>query len=129
MKSISLALLSIAMLSVAACGRAEPARGAQSVICTLAERILTVDAISSCSFKPNSPGATVIVTEHGAVLFRKAYGLANMAENVALDPEISLRVGSITTQFTAAAIMLLAEQGNPALSEKIGQCIPDLPPL
>ena len=53
-----------------------------------------------------------------------AYGLAKVSENVALDAAMSLRVGSITKQFAAAAIMLLAEQDKLALSDKVGQYLP-----
>ena len=74
-----------------------------------------IDGILSKYFKPFEPGATVIVSQRGAILFRKAYGLANTKENLALRPELSLRTGSLTKQFTAAAIMLLAEQGKLSL--------------
>jgi len=52
---------------------------------------LAINTMLPHSYKSDSPGATVIVTDHGAVVFRKAYGLANVAENVALDPWMSLR--------------------------------------
>lgn len=89
-----------------------------------AERVRAIDAMLQRYLKPGVPGAVVLVTDHGTPLFRKAYGLAKVSENVALDPGMSLRVGSITKQFTAAAIMLLAEQGKLALSDKVGQYLP-----
>ncbi len=89
-----------------------------------AERVRAIDAMLQRYLKPGEPGAVVLVTDHGTPLFRKAYGLAKVSENVALDPAMSLRVGSITKQFTAAAIMLLAEQDKLALSDKIGQYLP-----
>jgi len=89
-----------------------------------AERVRAIDAMLQRYLKPGVPGAVVLVTDHGKPLFRKAYGLAKVSENVALDPGMSLRVGSITKQFTAAAIMLLAEQGKLAVSDKVGQYLP-----
>jgi len=89
-----------------------------------AERARAIDTMLQRYLKPGVPGAVVLVTDHGALLFRKAYGLAKVSENIALDPGMSLRVGSITKQFTAAAIMLLAEQGKLALSDKVGQYLP-----
>jgi D-alanyl-D-alanine carboxypeptidase len=89
-----------------------------------AERVRAIDAMLQRYLKPGVPGAVVLVTDHGAPLFRKAYGLAKVSETVALDPGMSMRVGSITKQFTAAAIMLLAEQGKLALSDKVGQYLP-----
>ncbi len=89
-----------------------------------AERVRAIDAMLQRYLKPGVPGAVVLVTDHGRPLFRKAYGLAKVGENVALDPGMSLRVGSITKQFTAAAIMLLAEQKKLALSDNVGQYLP-----
>ncbi|MBC3879612.1 beta-lactamase family protein [Undibacterium sp. FT79W] len=89
-----------------------------------AERVRAIDAMLQRYLKPGVPGAVVLVTDHRTPLFRKAYGLAKVSENVALDPGMSLRVGSITKQFTAAAIMLLVEQGKLALSDKVGQYLP-----
>ncbi|WP_157979160.1 serine hydrolase domain-containing protein, partial [Rhodoferax ferrireducens] len=68
-----------------------------------------------------------IVSQRGAILFRKAYGLANMETNVPLQPEFPLRTGSVTKQFTAAAIMLLAEQGKLSLADEIEKYFPEYP--
>jgi CubicO group peptidase (beta-lactamase class C family) len=78
-------------------------------------------------FKPGEPGASVIVSQRGAVLFRKAYGLANTETNAPLQPEFPLRTGSVTKQFTAAAIMLLAEQGKLSLADELGKYFPEYP--
>lgn len=92
---------------------------------TATERAAAIDSLLSKHLKPDAPGAVVIVTDHGTPLFRKAYGLANVPEKLALDPSMSLRVGSITKQFTAAAIMLLVEQGRLSLSDKIDKYLPE----
>lgn len=89
-----------------------------------AKRVRAIDAMLQRYFRPGLPGAVILVTDHGTPLFRKAYGLAKVSEKVALDPGMSLRVGSITKQFTAAAIMLLAEQGKLALSDRVVQYVP-----
>ena len=78
-------------------------------------------------FKPREPGTSVIVLQSGTVLFRKAYGLANTEKNVPLQPEFPLRTGSVTKQFTAAAIMLLAEQGKLSLADELGKYFPEYP--
>jgi CubicO group peptidase (beta-lactamase class C family) len=69
----------------------------------------------------------VIVSQHGVILFRKAYGLANVDTNEPLRPELPLRTGSVTKQFTAAAIMLLLEQGKLSLGDEIGKYFPAYP--
>jgi CubicO group peptidase (beta-lactamase class C family) len=86
-----------------------------------------IDEMLSNYFKPGEPGATVIVSRRGVTLFRKAYGLANTDTKVPLRPELALRTGSVTKQFTAAAIMLLAEQGKLALADEIGKHLSDYP--
>ena len=78
-------------------------------------------------FASGEPGATVIVSQRGAILFRKAYGLANIEMNMPLRPEMLLRTGSVTKQFTAAAIMLLVEQGRLSVSDEIGKYFPQYP--
>ena len=86
-----------------------------------------IDEMLSKYFKLGEPGAAVIVSQRGVILFRKAYGLANTETKVPLRPELSLRTGSITKQFTAAAIMLLAEQGKLTLADEIGSHMPAYP--
>jgi CubicO group peptidase (beta-lactamase class C family) len=86
-----------------------------------------IDERLSKHFKRGEPGATVIISQRGVILFRKAYVLANTETKVPLRPELSLRTGSITKQFTAAAIMLLAEQGKLSLANEIKSHMPDYP--
>lgn len=86
-----------------------------------------VDASLSRYLKPANPGATVIVTKNGRILFRKAYGMADLSQGQALQADMSLRVGSVTKQFTAAAIMLLAEEGKLAVTDDIVMYLPDYP--
>ena len=67
-------------------------------------------------FKPlaatDQPGAAVIVVKDGQVVYRKAYGMADLELGVPLEPESVFRLGSVTKQFTAVAVMMLVEQGK-----------------
>jgi D-alanyl-D-alanine carboxypeptidase len=99
---------------------AAPEAAAQS----LAERI---DASIAPFYKPDAPGATVIVVKDGQTIFRKAYGLADVASKEPLNPDTALRIGSITKQFTATAILMLAEEGKLALDDEITKFLPDYP--
>ncbi|WP_332878619.1 serine hydrolase domain-containing protein [Massilia sp. S19_KUP03_FR1] len=83
-----------------------------------------IDKLMSRYFKADRPGAIVLVTKDGNTIFRKAYGMANLEQQIALQPEMALRIGSITKQFTAAAIMLLAEQGKLSLADDITKYLP-----
>jgi D-alanyl-D-alanine carboxypeptidase len=86
-----------------------------------------LDAATAPYFKSDSPGATVIVTSDGKTVFRKAYGMARLEPRLALDAGMSLRLGSLTKQFTATAILMLAEQGELSLADDIRKFLPHFP--
>ena len=73
------------------------------------------------------PGVAVIVSQHGKVLYKAARGMANIEHQVPLKTDSVFRLGSITKQFTAAAIMMLAEQGKLSIKDDIHKYIPDFP--
>ena len=75
----------------------------------------------------NGPGAAVIVSQHGKVLFKSALGQANIEHQIPLTADSVFRLGSITKQFTAAAIMMLAEQGKLSLHDDIHKFVPNFP--
>ncbi|AWL05355.1 serine hydrolase [Massilia oculi] len=86
-----------------------------------------LDALFKPQFKAGDPGATVIVVKDGKTVFRKAYGAADVAAKTPLTPGTVLRLGSITKQFTAVAILMLAEEGKLALNDPITRFFPDYP--
>ena len=73
------------------------------------------------------PGGAIIVMRDGKAIYRRAFGLADVANKVAIKPDDVFRIGSITKQFTAVAILMLAEQGKLALSDDITKHLPDYP--
>jgi CubicO group peptidase (beta-lactamase class C family) len=74
------------------------------------------------------PGACVLVLRDGVPVFRRAYGLANLEEHIPATPATNYRLASMTKQFTAAAILLLAEQGRLSLDDPVRKWLPSLPP-
>ncbi len=86
-----------------------------------------IDELLSKSFKPDGPGAAVIVVKNGEVIFRKGYGLANLELGIPIEPDMIFRIGSITKQFTAVATLMLVEQGKLSLDDEITRFIPDYP--
>jgi CubicO group peptidase (beta-lactamase class C family) len=86
-----------------------------------------IDRFLSPYFNPDEPGATVIVTRDGKPIFRKAYGLADMEKKTRLEPEMVMRIASMTKQFTAVAIMTLVDQGKLKLDDDIALHLPDYP--
>ena len=86
-----------------------------------------IDQLFRAAAKPNEPGLAVIVVRKGEILHRAAYGMANVELGVALQPDHVLRIGSVTKQFTSAAIMMLAEEGKLAVTDPITKFLPDYP--
>ncbi|QBE62661.1 serine hydrolase domain-containing protein [Pseudoduganella lutea] len=86
-----------------------------------------IDALLAPHFKADAPGITVIATKDGKTVFRKAYGLSDVDAKQALAPEAVLRLGSITKQFTAIGILMLADEGKLALTDDITRFLPDYP--
>ena len=68
------------------------------------------------SLAADGPGMTAILSEQGKVVYSGARGLANVEHQVPLKPDTVMRIGSISKQFTAAAIMMLVEQNKLALN-------------
>lgn len=83
--------------------------------------------LAASHFKPDEPGATVIVMRDGIPLLRAGYGRANIELGVPMQPDMVFRLGSITKQFTAVAILLLEERGQLSLQDPIERFIADYP--
>jgi CubicO group peptidase (beta-lactamase class C family) len=76
----------------------------------------------------DAPGAAVIVIHNGDVALRKTFGLADVEKHVAVTSKTNFRLASVTKQFTAAAIEILAERGKLHYDDPIGTYLPSLPP-
>lgn len=90
-------------------------------------RAAVYDDILADAYTADGPGAAAIVVRDGEVLYRGARGMADLELGVALSPDQVFRLGSITKQFTAAAILLLAERGELTLTDPIESFLPDYP--
>lgn len=89
--------------------------------------IKEIDALFNRMVPPNGPGAAVLAIHRDKVIIRKGYGMANIELGVPMKPEMVFRLGSITKQFTAAAIMTLVDDGKISLVDEITKFIPDYP--
>ena len=74
-----------------------------------------------------SPGLEVAVIKDGKPLLVKGYGSANLEQHVPVSNNSVFRVGSVTKQFTAAALLLLAEEGKLSLQDKLSKYYPNFP--
>ena len=75
----------------------------------------------------DTPGCAVGVSMEGTEVLHSAYGMADLEHHVALSPDSVFEAGSVSKQFTAAAILLLAEQGKLQLSDPVRKYFPELP--
>ncbi len=74
-----------------------------------------------------APGAAVLVIDHGKEVFKAGYGLANLETKRAIDAHTNFRLASVTKQFTATAIMLLARDGKLRYDEHLTDIFPEFP--
>ncbi len=86
-----------------------------------------IDQLLAAEYKSGGPGAAALIARDGKVIYRKAFGNANLELNVAMKPENVFELGSITKQFTAVSILMLLEQGKLGLDDDITKYIPDYP--
>lgn len=86
-----------------------------------------IEAAIDQYYRPNEPGAVVLVARDGNTIFRKAYGLADVARGTRMTPDMQLRLGSITKQFTSTAVLMLVDQGKIRLDDDITRFLPDYP--
>lgn len=77
--------------------------------------------------KPDMPGVAVLVARDGQILFQGGFGLADVEKKTPVTAETKFRIGSVTKQFVASAIMKLAEEGKLAISDPLAKYFPDLP--
>ena len=85
------------------------------------------DKMLSEQFKPHEPGASALVARNGQVIYKKAFGMANLELDLPMQVDNVFWVASIGKQFTAVAILQLMEQGKLNLQDEITKFIPDYP--
>ncbi len=86
-----------------------------------------IDTLIQEAYQPSEPGVAVIVAKNGQAIFRKGHGMANLELGVPIGPDMVFRIGSVTKQFTAVAILILAEQGKLSLDDSVTKFLPDYP--
>ena len=72
-------------------------------------------------------GAAVAVLRNGKLVFAKGYGRANLELAAPVNARTVFRVGSLTKQFTAAGVLLLAEQGKLNIDDRLSSYLPNFP--
>jgi CubicO group peptidase (beta-lactamase class C family) len=86
-----------------------------------------VDEIFAEWRSQESPGCTVAVAEKGRTLLSRAYGMADLEHDIPITTSTVFEAGSVSKQFTAAAALLLVQQGKLSLSDDVRKYVPELP--
>jgi CubicO group peptidase (beta-lactamase class C family) len=86
-----------------------------------------IDPLFSIVVQSNWPGGEVLVARDGRIIFEKGYGFAQMESRTPFTDHTRFRIGSITKQFTSAAIFKLAEDGKLGIDDPLSKFIPKWP--
>ncbi|GAB3429895.1 beta-lactamase family protein [Massilia solisilvae] len=125
MKQVCNAILAaVLMTGPAAAWAAAPAASQQASALAPEQQ---VDALFAKWNKPDTPGCAVTVIRDGKVLLRKGYGMADIERAVPVSPATVFNVGSMSKQFTAFSIYLLAKDGKLSLDDDVHKYLPEVP--
>jgi CubicO group peptidase (beta-lactamase class C family) len=114
------------LLSLSLSGALCAALFAQAVIDAPAVPASKIDAVFS-RWNSETPGCAVGVSQGGKSVLQKSYGMADLEHDVPNTPETIFEAGSVSKQFTAAAVLLLAQEGKLSLDDPARKYIPELP--
>jgi CubicO group peptidase (beta-lactamase class C family) len=106
--------------------------GAQPLSASLAAQLPEsarrgVDAVFATFDRTDAPGCAVGVSERGVPVYQRAYGMADLQHRLALSERSIFHVASISKQFAAIAVALLAEDGKLGLDDDVRRYVPELP--
>jgi D-alanyl-D-alanine carboxypeptidase len=105
------------LLSLSAFSAAQIDADLRTKIDTAAEQVLATTGV---------PSASVAIVKDGKVAYTHAYGNARLDPKTAAKPEMRYSIGSISKQFTAAAILLLEQQGKLSINDPVSKYVPGL---
>jgi CubicO group peptidase (beta-lactamase class C family) len=111
-------------LLLSACSLIAPACFAQQDASELQRK---VDQVFAAYDKPDSPGCALGVVRDGEFVYKKGYGEGSLELSVPLTPESVFYMGSVSKQFTAASVVLAAEQGYLSLDDDVRKYVPEIP--
>jgi D-alanyl-D-alanine carboxypeptidase len=120
----------ILVLVLSGCARPRPSETSTTAVATDTALGARMDAAVAAALRDiRAAGFSVAVVRHGRPVLAKGYGYADLAERVPASAKTIYRLASITKQFTAAAILHLAEEGKLSLDDPITDYLPDYPAL
>ena len=129
MSAVLLLAIALTAISVSAAPAVTSTRNPSTAANTpsdLNEKSKQVDTIFASFVTEDSPGGAVIVIQDGKILHKAGYGLADIEEGTPITVQSIFHLGSVGKQFTALAVMMLAEEGKLKYDDPIGEYLPEL---
>ena len=115
-------VVTILMLAVSCTSQDEPHAGMET-----GDDNAVVDAVFASWDVPGSPGCALAVAQDGALVYSRGYGYANLDYDIPITPQTVFDVASITKQFNAASLTMLALEGKLSLDDNVRKWLPELP--
>jgi CubicO group peptidase (beta-lactamase class C family) len=84
------------------------------------------DVVNQTLASTGVPGASLAIVSGGRIVYAQAYGYSNLETKTSARPEMRYSIGSISKQFTATALLMLAEQGKLSLADPVSKFEPNL---
>jgi CubicO group peptidase (beta-lactamase class C family) len=103
-----------------------PAAEAQTLTKQTAVRI---DSVFAPFAGTDRPGCSIAVSQNGNQVYAKGYGMSDLQYGLAIEPSSIFHVASVSKQFAAFAVALLAEDGKLSLDDEVRKYVPELPDL
>lgn len=91
------------------------------------ERTKEVDKLFAPWDKTTSPGAALAIIKDGEIIYKRGYGMAKLEDDLIMTPSKIFDIGSVSKQFTAACVAMLALEGKLSLDDHVRKYIPELP--
>jgi CubicO group peptidase (beta-lactamase class C family) len=115
----------LVFLALVASGLPQPGRTAESVFTP--RMAAAIDRLARSEVHDGrTPGVAVGVVEDGRIVYARGFGSANIHKNAAVQPDTEFYVGDLTRQFTAAAALMLVQDGKLKLDDKVTKYVPEL---
>ena len=108
-------------------GQAGPSTGSPTAETSVAEHAEQSDDLLARTLDPDEPGCSAAVGIEGEVVWTGAGGASDLAAGRAIDDATTFDIASVSKQFTATAVLILAHEGKLSLHDPLSRWVPDLP--
>lgn len=127
LRPVGAALALAAGIAAVAAAQVPSGRTLRDTVLSIAARQRLVDSLCADYERPGAPGASLVVVANGRVALRRSFGLADLEPRTAATGSTGYRLASLTKQFTATAVMLLADARRLSFDDSVSRYLPELP--